>query len=260
MALSTFDFLLNLKNVFTSYNPKAFFNPVLYGGFGYAHTFKDGDKTAINNVMGKAGLELNFRLGDRWNLFLDGNMLLLPENFDYRVGGDIVQDFVGNYTIGLTYRFNFRHFIKAPFHDNSQIDELNREINELRNRPEVICPPVVVCPEPEIEKEVVELTPVFFTLDSYIVRDNQLLSIANAAKYLINNPGSKLEIAAYADRNTGNPKYNMKLSENRVNAVAKVMIEKFGIAGDRLQLRFYGDTVQPFDENDWNRVAIFIVP
>jgi len=252
------DFLLNLKNLLMPYNHKAFFNPVLYAGLGYAHTFKDGDRTAVNSFMGKGGLQLNFRLSDQWDLFADGQALILPENFDRRIGDNMTQDFVGNYTIGLTYRFNFRHFIKAPVFEECELEALNKEINELRNRPAIICPPVIQCPDPV--KEQVLLTPVFFTLDSYVVRDNQLISIGKAAQYLINRPGIKIQIAAYADKNTGNPAHNMKLSQNRANAVANVLVDKFGIERRRLEITYYGDKVQPFDENDWNRVAIFIVP
>ena len=278
-AAASADFMLNLKNLFTPYNHKAFFNPVLYTGLGYAHTFKADDKnpeavsqllngfaeektgqTSVNSFMGKFGMQLNFRLGDRWDLFLDGQALMLPEYFDRRVGDNMVTDFVFNATLGLTYRFNFRHFIKAPVMDPSEIDALNRQIDELRRRPVTVCPPVVVCPEPVVERREILLTPVFFTLDSYVVRDNQLISIAKAAQYLIDNPKSKIQIAAYADRNTGNPAHNLKLSQNRANAVANVLVDKFGISRGRLDITHFGDKVQPFDQNDWNRVAIFIVP
>lgn len=265
-AGATVDFLLNLKNLFTPYNHKALFNPVLYAGVGYAHTFGDKDKeqTAVNSFIGRGGLQLNFRLHDRWDFFIDGGAILAPEYFDRRVGDNMTSDFVYNVTAGLTYRFNFRHFMKAPVMDPSEIDALNRQINELRNRPVIVCPPVVVCPEPEVrveeKAEKVLLTPVFFTLDSYVVRDNQLLSIAKAAQYLLDNPKAKIQIAAYADKNTGNPAHNWKLSQNRSNAVANVLVDKFGITRSRLDITFFGDKVQPFDQNDWNRVAIFIVP
>ena len=262
-AAGTIDFMVNLKNVFRPYNPKGFFNPVVYAGMGYAHTLGDKDKnvTTINNITEKVGLQLNFRLGDRWDLYLDGQALILPENFDRCVGDDITFDAVVNAKLGLTYRFNFRHFIKAPLVDQAYLDALNAEINELRNRPQVVCPPPVVCPEPEVvkvEKAKTELDPVFFTINSYAVRDNQWLSIAKAAQYLVDNPGAKIEIAAYADRKTGSPAHNLKLSENRANAVARVLVNKFGIDKSRLKTSSYGDKVQPFTENDKNRVAIFI--
>lgn len=266
-AAASIDFLLNLKNLFTTYNPKALFNPVLYGGLGYAHTFakenkeeKDKGRTAVNSIMGKVGMQFNFRLCDSWDFFVDGQLLVLPEVFDRRVGDDMTQDGVANLTAGFTYRFNFRHFIKAPLYDQREVEALNREINALRNRPEVICPPAVICPPVREEAEIIALTPVFFTLDSYVVRENQWLSIAKAAEYLLDNPKAKLRIAAYADKNTGNPTHNLKLSENRAKAVARVLVESFGINRNRIETEYYGDKVQPFEENDWNRVAIFVLP
>ena len=261
----TVDYLLNLKNFFTSYNPKAFFNPVLYAGMGVIYTPEAGNQAGFYNIAEKAGLQLNFRLCDSWDLFLDGQALLVPKNFDRSNNATFLNsDVLTNASIGFTYRINFRHFIKAPLYDPREIDALNKEINDLRNRPVPVCPPVVVCPDPvpavETKATKEELDPVFFLINSSAVRDNQLVNVAKAAEYLINNPGSKLELASYADRSTGTPSHNMRLSKNRSESVANVLVKRFGIDKSRLVLKHYGDTVQPFAENDWNRVTIFILP
>lgn len=262
---ASIDFLLNLKNLTMPYNPTAFFNPVVYAGIGGAHTFKDKDddgnqtRSAVNNIMGKAGLQLNFRLGDRWDLFLDGHALFLPESFDRRIGDGNTFDLVGNYTLGLTYRFNFRHFIKAPFRDPAEIDHLNREINKLRNSQTgpVICPE---CPEIEYEDLTFLPTPVFFLINSSVVRDSQWDSVAKAAEYLLENPTKRIKITGYADKQTGTPAINKRLSEQRANAVADILVERFGIDPSRMDVSYLGDTYQPFAENDWNRVVIFVIP
>jgi outer membrane protein OmpA-like peptidoglycan-associated protein len=258
------DFLLNLKNFFTPYNPKAVFNPVVYAGAGMAHTFAKKDLTAVNSLLVKGGLQLNFRLADAWEVYLAGEALLVPEYFDRQLGGDLPFDAVVNAKLGFTYRFNFRPFIKTPVIDQNQWNALNREINELRNRPQVVCPPVPVCPEVEprktevVKNKQIELTPVFFTIGSSLVDGDQMLSIAKAALYLSENPNAKLEIAAYSDKKTGNTSYNMKLSEKRAKVVLETLTQKFGIDKSRLKISFYGDTVQPFAENDKNRVSIFV--
>ena len=259
----TFDFMINLKNVFTAYNPKAFFNPVLYVGMGAVHT--EGANGAFN-LAEKVGMQLNFRLNRAFDLFLDGNGTLVPKNFDGHNRGLIANsDLLTNASLGFTYKFNFRSFIKAPLYDAAQIDALMREINELRNRPVPVCPPTTVCP-PVVECPVqevaavttVELTPVFFLIGSSVVRDNQLLSVTRAAEFLTSNPNAKLELASYADRKTGSPASNMALSKRRGQAVADVLVKKFGIDKKRLTLKAYGDTVQPYAENDLNRVTIFV--
>jgi outer membrane protein OmpA-like peptidoglycan-associated protein len=277
----TLDYMVNLKNLFGGYNPKAFFNPVIYAGVGYAHTLGDKDKgkAAVHSMAGKAGMQWNFRLNRAFDLFLDGHALVLPENFDRRINGGKTIDFVANGSLGLTYRMNFRSFIAAPLYDPSEIDALNREINDLRNqlrnRPqEKPCPPPPPCPEcpvvpstpgtsptqPYPQIPGYELTPVFFDINSFVVRDNQLVNVAKAAEYLVSHPGSKLELASYADKRTGTPAYNLSLSKKRSEAVAKMLVSKFGIDRKRLIVKYYGDKVQPFAENDLNRVTLFVHP
>jgi len=50
----------------------------------------------------------------------------------------------------------------------------------------------------------------------------------------------------------------MQISKKRAEAVAKVLIDKFGINKSRLTVSYKGDTVQPFAKNDDNRVTIFV--
>jgi len=115
--------------------------------------------------------------------------------------------------------------------------------------------------KPEADKEgdtSFDLTPVFFEAGSFFVRTSQMISIAKAAVYLDINPRLKLEISAFADKRTGNPHDNLKLSEQRAKAVANLLISKFGIRKERLHTTFYGDVIQPFPNNDQNRVVLFV--
>jgi len=271
----TANFLVNLKHLFLPYNPKGFFNPVFNLGVGALETTANATwnpgpskNNTFWNVAEKAGLQLNFRLCDALNIFIEGQLWAVPSNFDQLVPArEVTSSFGGNTdfltigTLGLTYNFGWKKFIKTPFRDPAEIDALNKEINDLRNRPEKVCPPcppVPECPPAAPVEKPVELDPIFFTINSASVRDNQLINVAKAAEYLIDHPASKLELASYADKNTGTAKYNMQLSKRRSEAVAKVLTTKFGIAKDRLILKYYGDTVQPFSDNDQNRVTMFI--
>jgi outer membrane protein OmpA-like peptidoglycan-associated protein len=265
----TGNFLFNLKNAFLPYNPKGFFNPVLYAGTGYLHVKPNDawnllDKGGNYTVTAKAGLQLNFRLCDAFDFFLDGSAWFVHDGFTFNAHPVRNTDVLANGEIGFTYRMNFRHFIKAPFYNADEIDALNRELNELRNRPQVVCPPVPVCPEPQtvvqqvVEKHEIELSPVFFTINSSVVRDNQLVSLARAAQYLLDNPNAKLDIEGYADKGTGTTSGNKKISENRANAVSTMLQQKFGIDKSRLKAVGYGDANQKFSENDKNRVVLFV--
>ena len=59
------------------------------------------------------------------------------------------------------------------------------------------------------------------------------------------NPAAKVNVTGYADKETGNPVINLKLSEARAKNVAEALKAK-GISSDRIAIDFKGDTVQPY--------------
>ncbi len=65
---------------------------------------------------------------------------------------------------------------------------------------------------------------------------------------LLRNPDLRLEIAGHTDV-TGPEEYNLKLSQERAEAVRQYLIEKFGIAPHRLVARGYGEAM-PVAPND----------
>ncbi|MDR2805693.1 MAG: hypothetical protein LBB85_08660, partial [Dysgonamonadaceae bacterium] len=152
----TADFLVNVKNLFLPYNPKSLFNPVVFAGVGYVatlgskfdpfNTAKTDNVASVSNVAVKGGVQLNFRLSDPLQLYLASDGLLVPETFDRLSWGKRTYEGLWSVKLGLTYRFNFRHFVKAELANPAEIAALNREINDLRNRPQVVCPPAPACP------------------------------------------------------------------------------------------------------------------
>ena len=260
------DLMVNLKNMFMPYNPTGLFNPVLYGGVGIAHTLKDGDRTAINSIMQQYGLQLNFRLSDHVDISLAPEVMFAPEVLDRMVGGDKTQDIVASVKLGLTYHFGFSKFIKAPLGvqtvvqqakpDMSQINALNAQINDLKSRLADCLAAKQQTPVTVVEKPI-DLTPVFFELDRFVVRPSEMPAVEAAANYMKQNPNLKLVLAGFADVKTGTPPHNLRLSRNRVNAVADILVKQYGIDRKRLLLMWKGDTVQPKPVNEDNRVVMF---
>jgi outer membrane protein OmpA-like peptidoglycan-associated protein len=64
-------------------------------------------------------------------------------------------------------------------------------------------------------------------------------------------------VTGYADVGTGNPKIDLGYSQGRAQNVAKALTDA-GIDASRITVDAKGDTVQPFSENDKNRVTIAI--
>ena len=117
------------------------------------------------------------------------------------------------------------------------------------------------CPEVQEAVEVTEVGPLMatvrFSLNSARIRDEEMVNVCNVAQYLKDNPDQTIVIAGYADKDTGTSDYNMGLSKRRAEAVKKALVDKYGIAPERLTIQAEGSNVQPYDVNNWNRIVIF---
>ena len=76
------------------------------------------------------------------------------------------------------------------------------------------------------------------------------------AQWMNENPGTYIYLTGYADATTGNPELNMEISKKRVEAVANVLKEKYGIKEARIHTSYKGDTVQPYSTPERNRCVV----
>jgi outer membrane protein OmpA-like peptidoglycan-associated protein len=101
---------------------------------------------------------------------------------------------------------------------------------------------------------------VFFRINQSIIDPSEWSKIELAVNYLNDHPNATCVVTGYADKKTGNSKINLKLSEQRSNAVANAMETKYGINKNRLFINWKGDGLQPFEsENDKNRAVLFLI-
>lgn len=268
------DGLLNLTNLFTPYQGDKMFN--LYGimGVGYIHNFGDweiGVKTQ-NSIIPRVGFQADFRLNSDLSINVETVGNLMADKFNGIVVGR-KNDATLNVLLGLTYRFNKGGFALVDVADPAQIQSLNDQINaqrsQLRDKDRDIqkyqaeiyrlgSMPVPVAEEiVTTDTEVLMNAVVVFRLGSAKLEQNQDINIYNAAKYLRENPRVKITVTGYADKATGTPAINKRLSEQRAQAVADILINKYGIAANRINVQASGDTEQPFEIDAWNRVVTF---
>lgn len=266
------DGLLNLTNLFTPYQGDRMFN--LYGiaGVGYLHAFKKSEYGVgtSNHIVPRVGLQADFRLNSDISLNLEANANLMSDKFNGRVGGTSY-DGTLNALVGITYRFNKNGFELVDVVNPAEIDDLNRKINDniaklrekdrelQRYKDEVDR----LSAQPQVIKEVKEETEVLmnavvvFRIGSAKLEQNQDINVFNAARYLQDNPKVKVTVTGYADKSTGNATINQRLSEQRAQAVADILIQKYNISSDRIAVRASGDKEQPFPTDAWNRVVVF---
>ncbi|WP_436414671.1 OmpA family protein [Petrimonas sp.] len=270
------DLMYNLTNAVVGYNPNRVYSFVPYLGVGYMYGMHEwfkrpnpnGDalKGQNQSLTYNAGIINNFRLSKSVNVFLEIGYRLMQESFDFSATpvGEYEYDGMLSVLAGLQFGLGGKQdFTPAELMDYNLINDLNSQINRLRaenenlrKRPES-CPD---CPEvapPAVVERVYVPNVVFFRINSSRIDRGQQVSVYNTAEFLKANPSAKVNIVAYADRQTGTPAYNMALSERRAKAVANALINEYGIDSSRVSVDWKGDTEQPYAENDWNRVAIF---
>ena len=121
-------------------------------------------------------------------------------------------------------------------------------------------PAPVVTPEPapvEVQKAQPMKIDVFFVINSSRVRGEEMSKVDELVSYMKANPAAKVAVTGYADKGTGTAAYNMKISRMRAESVADAL-RAAGISADRISVDAKGDTEQPFEVNNRNRVAIAI--
>lgn len=103
-----------------------------------------------------------------------------------------------------------------------------------------------------------QTTNIFFTIGSFVIRPSEDAKLVKLVDFLKSNPDYTVEFVGYADKATGTAARNMYMSKARAEVVKKRMLE-LGVPEDRMKSSYVGDTIQPFAENDLNRVIICTV-
>ena len=99
---------------------------------------------------------------------------------------------------------------------------------------------------------------IFFVIRGTKISEEEMVKVREIAQYLYQNPSAKVSITGYADKNTGNSEINSGLSEKRAKVVADTLMRQFGIEANRITTDAKGDTEQPYDTPEQNRVSICI--
>ncbi|MBN2236614.1 MAG: OmpA family protein [Bacteroidales bacterium] len=85
------------------------------------------------------------------------------------------------------------------------------------------------------------LTSIYFAFNSLYITAEMQREIAVIAKIMKKNRDLKCEITGNAS-NVGSPEYNMMLSQKRAEAVARLLVDEFGISENRLTIKSIGLT------------------
>ena len=269
------DLMFNLSNLVCGWNPNRVFNLTAFVGGGANIAWGNGEANTIASTLknldaynleyiwdgtktrlfGRGGLEAAFRLSDAVALTIEGNANILSDKYNSKKhsGNKMKADWYFNGLIGL-------------------------KINLGKTYNKILPPPPAPAPEPAPEPQpVVQPAPapapaaavveekieplrrdIFFLINKTNIRPEEARKVKDIADYLQKYPNSKVVITGYADAGTGNDRINDRLAAGRADSVVKSLVNDYGIAQGRISYDSKGSRVQPFAENDMNRVSICI--
>ena len=264
------DLIFDLSNLIAGYNPTRVASVAAFIGGGANIAFHNGQVKGIQQDLGakaddmlleyvwdgtkirpfgRAGLQLNFRLDDIVDLFLEGNANILSDKYNSKKADN--PDWYFNALAGLRLNLGKRYTKTLP----------PEPIPEPEPIPVVEPEPTpVVAPAPAPVVETVEpiRRDIFFLINKTDIRDTEAQKVKDIAYYLIKYPKAKVVVTGYADAGTGNDKINDRLAAQRADAVVKALQNQYGIDASRISYDSKGSRVQPFSDNDSNRVSICV--
>jgi outer membrane protein OmpA-like peptidoglycan-associated protein len=254
------DYLLDVTNLWGRYNEKKVFRLIPWLGLGYAQRFENQGYSRTETPTVNAGILTAFRLSKRVDLNVEVQGALTNEDFN-RIYEYHLCDFIAQASVGLTFKLGRTDFEVCEPTDygllnnlNDQINKLRAENEELSKRPEScpVCQQVQPAAKPaqNYGKNVV-----FFRLNSARIDKDQEINVYNTAQF-VKEHNVPVTVIGYADKKTGSSKYNMALSEKRAKAVAKQLMDKYGIPSNQISIEYHGSDEQPYHINNWNRVVI----
>lgn len=255
------DLLWDVTNFWAPYRESKVFRLIPWIGLGYAQRFKTTEsvhRARTESPTLNAGILTAFRVSKRVDINVELQGSLLNEEFN-RVSMNHLTDGILQLSAGLTFKLGKTDFEVLEPMDYDLLNDLNRQINDLRAANDELSKRPVSCPEcKEAVTNVVNNygeNVVYFRLNSAKIDKNQQINIYNTAEFMKQN-NVTIKVIGYADKNTGTSEYNKTLSEKRAKAVAKELVDKYGISSNQITIEWRGSDEQPYAENNWNRVVI----
>lgn len=262
------DFMWNFSNAVSGYKETRTWNFIPFIGAGWARSY--GNDTYDNEFAVSVGLLNNIRLCNLLDLTLEARHMFVNQRFDGVARGSRGEGMT-SVTAGLTFKLNRRGFkrvqpaavpdytpymkrIKELESSNADLAGRNRTLadeNEaLRNRK----PETVTTTIPTVSASPVVL---FFSIGKATLDKKELTNLEFYVKHAIQADKDKtFTLIGSADKATGSKELNQRLSEQRMQYVYDLLVNKYGISKDRLKKVAEGDTNNRFAEPELNRAVI----
>ncbi len=265
------DVTMDLTNLIGGYKPKRICNVGIFLGIGANIFFKNDEAVAANqvltnafgpsadgnerliylwegckaSVLGQAGATVDFRVTEHFRLGLELQGNILADKYNSK------QAFNPDWYINalVTARYNFG----ALYNE--------KKVKKEKCEPEIV-EKIVEVPAKTTDSQFMKKATsirreVFFTIGKNVINAEGYKKLDEVAAYMKECPEATVTVTGYADRGTGSAKINDRIAARRADIVETELIKR-GVARDRIIKSSKGSRVQPFNDNDMNRVTICI--
>ena len=193
----------------------------------------------------QAGLTGDIKINDKFAVTLEVSANTLSDKYNSKKAKN--WDWYFNALAGLKINLGPTYstkFIPAPEPEIRYVEKIVEKVVE------VPAAPAETAAEP-LRRDI------FFLINKAVIRDSEASKINDIVTYLNENKDAKVQVTGYADAGTGNDKVNDRIAAKRADSVVAAL-KKAGISADRITFDSKGARVQPFADNDSNRVSICI--
>ena len=262
----------DLTTLILGKNPERMTNVYAFAGFGVAYSFNNDDVVDARdefiksykyynsplvemqpnyfekawsssrwNPVVRFGLGADYQISDQISIGAEVNANMLPDHFNSKKGKSDNKDWHFNALVGIKFTIGKSHGRLDPVYEEAPVTR-------------AVASKFVDVPIEKISFNV----NIYFLINQSIIRSNQIPKLTALLKYLDEHPRAFIRLSGFADKETGTPEINMRLSIERSQVVSKYLQDK-GIEEWRIRRFAKGDKVQPFDIPEDNRVCICYV-
>lgn len=235
------DVLFNLHHLLSGYRQDRKFTTSPYVGLGWMVT---KDEPTAREISANLGIYNSLRLSKKFDVTLDLRGSMVNDRFDGELGARKTEGML-TAALGLAYRFKERTWEKPTTtvisYSEAELNALREEVAELAADNDALRKLIAdakseTITDVKIEKSVLA-SPILvtFPINKSIVSNEARVNLGFFAKAIKENKSDVVyKVTGYADKGTGNPQINERLSRERADAIFNVLVNEFDVPASRL--------------------------
>ncbi len=260
--------MFNISNAIWGYNPKRRFSIIPFLGVGAASPWGNGRHN--RELLFPIGLLNKVRLSDKFDFTVELRHFFVNPRMNYVTKSGRWYEGMGTISIGVSYKLGNKRLKSNNVASDQRISHItNRDlvsgnqqsIQKINNAEVSVLTSSIR--DTTIMRDTVYVTPpllIFFPINKSSLDDNELVKLDQYMRFVLKATPNKefklISLSGHADKATGNASINQRLSEQRVETIRRILIEKYKIQQERIAIKAEGDTNNPFEEASPNRLVI----